>query len=403
VIDATRIERGLGAAGLCAVLVLACNAVVQARDWQWDFRAYYYAALAARAGLDPYDSQSIQRVAGPADVLAYKYPPLALSAFAPLTHLDFHAARRVWLGLGAVALIALGWIVSRHVLGRVLDPFLWGVVLFAWEYVVRITISSGNAELYVQLAVWAAIAALLAGRAGAFAGLATLAALPKAIAASYAVVPLALGWRRLWPAPLAVVAASAAWFGLNALATPAWTRSWLRVAADTTWRASEPARAAPSLLWLVHALLGDGAATWLVVTLVSIAVAGGAWAVLGRAQAAPAAGRVLFAVTTVTLLWPRLKDYAYLAFLPPAAWLSRDLFERGGMRRWLVVGCAGLLAGGRQIWTAEPVEQPATAAAAAVAYMPWLLALVLWLGFAAHLTTRESTSARSRSTTYRGS
>ena len=381
------VERALGAAGLVTVLFLVAKAVLQTPDLQWDFRGYYYAALAGRASLDPYDYENIVRTAGAADVQGYLYPPLMLSAFQPLTHLAIQSAQHVWLVLGTLALVALGWVVSRHVLGRVLDPFLWAVVLLAWDYVIQIVIAIGNLEVYVQLAVWTAVAALLAGRSDAFIGLVTLAALPKGLGGSYALGLLALDWRRYWPDALTVAAGWVGWCALNMLVEPEWTASWLMVATDASRPGSEPARSAPSLLWLTHSLLGDRESTWVVVAALSIAAAWRASVVLRRAQAVPLVGRLLFAVTTVTLLWPRLKDYAYFAFIPPAAWLARDLAAHGGVRRWFLVAAVVLLLVGRAFWTAVPLAHPATVADVAVAYVPWLLAFALWVVFVAHLWT----------------
>ena len=115
-----QVERGIGysapprmprgaLAGL--LLLLCCLYSLLARDtYGSDFRAYYVAAQAAHAGLDPYLNQvNVSEQYADRDWLEvnsrFIYPPSSLLLFAPFTRLPYRVAKVVW-GTGMALLMA---------------------------------------------------------------------------------------------------------------------------------------------------------------------------------------------------------------------------------------------------------------------------------------------------------
>src|SRR5919108_4061569 len=90
-----------------ACLLLAPGIVLTAADLfplppQIDFSAYYLAARALRAGMDPYDPQVLAQLASSAGVSAYTpyiYPPLLAVIVMPLAALPYQSAAAIWLTL----------------------------------------------------------------------------------------------------------------------------------------------------------------------------------------------------------------------------------------------------------------------------------------------------------------
>ena len=93
------------------LLLLCCLYSLLARDtYGSDFRAYYVAAQAAHAGLDPYLNQvNVSEQYADRDWLEvnsrFIYPPSSLLLFAPFARLPYRVAKVVW-GTGMALLMA---------------------------------------------------------------------------------------------------------------------------------------------------------------------------------------------------------------------------------------------------------------------------------------------------------
>lgn len=378
-------ERRLGGALLGLVVFKGIETAIESVGEFIDFPAYYWAAATTYAGLNPLDWRDVSRVSGLSSVMPYKYPPLLAWVFLPLTAFDYATAALIWLVMTLAAFAAVGFVVSTRVLGRGLDPFFWAVVLLAWPYCVTIAIRSGNIEIYSQLAIWLAVAAWLDNRSGRFTFWVVIAALPKVVSGSVACIPMAVGGRRARLATSAALTAVAAWFALNAWAAPVQWQKWLGIVGTTVEPGVAETSTSPSLFWLTSAALGHGRPAQITTLLVSLAILAATGLVLRRGRGLPPVASTLLLFTALQLLAPRMKDYGYLSFLPPAAWLARSLWHAGGRPRWLVKIWAGALVFGAA-FVPPPTEAAATTSIAILhAFAPWLLAFALWLTFAGWL------------------
>jgi alpha-1,2-mannosyltransferase len=99
---------GVGAALLLVVLAESFEAL-QLRDVSLDFRSYFFASRALAQGANPYDLQTLQRLARLSRVdglvYPYLYPPLFAEAIGRLGRLAPIMAQRLWALFG-VALLA---------------------------------------------------------------------------------------------------------------------------------------------------------------------------------------------------------------------------------------------------------------------------------------------------------
>ncbi len=96
-----------GLALLAYALAALVDLALHDARYQWDFATYYHAGQAARAGLNPYELDSLAAVAGSEVGFPFAYSPIVLPIFSLLSRLDFPAAYRFYLALKIVSLGAL--------------------------------------------------------------------------------------------------------------------------------------------------------------------------------------------------------------------------------------------------------------------------------------------------------
>jgi hypothetical protein len=141
---------------------------LQKVDWsnpdnQWDFRVYYHAAQAWRAGLDPYDSGTLPATLS-APGLRFSYPPYALGVFAPITLVPLKQAVMVYL---ALKLLVLGWLVriwSRLLRTSITEPAWILFLIFAYSSTIFVDFVSGSVTTFEQLLIWTGVSWLLKER-----------------------------------------------------------------------------------------------------------------------------------------------------------------------------------------------------------------------------------------------
>ena len=191
------IRRALSGVGYIAIAAQVILVALRPTHYQWDFRAYYFAADLALAGADPYNPHILGKAieeAGLTDgkVMPFIYPPHALLEFAPLTLVSFTAAYYIYLAVKIIALLVVvvagaswldGWWRSAW-------PLL---VALMFGGAVGADLRSGNLGLLESALVLLAIVALTRRRPGIFGGLVTAACSWKL--ALVPIVPLAFASR----------------------------------------------------------------------------------------------------------------------------------------------------------------------------------------------------------------
>lgn len=159
---------------------------------QWDFKTYYYGAIAHDRALNWWDPVVLSGVARADIKLAYVYPPLTVWFFKPLTWLDFSAAYQVWLFVKVLLLALLVFLWCKAFL-KDEDPAI--VLLFAtlaygssayWDLV------AGNIGIFEQAVLWLGLYGLLKHRLWLFTACVLLISLFKLTFIIFLALPLLL-------------------------------------------------------------------------------------------------------------------------------------------------------------------------------------------------------------------
>ena len=144
-----------------------------------DFATFYYAALAFRRGLNPYDLGVLTGLADGMELSPFLYPPPALALFLPFTWLPLGNAVLVWFWLKAalaVVLVLLWW---RVFLSRKSLLSLVAVTLFGFNAATLMDLTTGNISIVEELLLWLAFRRYVEDRRWSFALLIVLAAMFK--------------------------------------------------------------------------------------------------------------------------------------------------------------------------------------------------------------------------------
>ena len=291
---------------------------------QWDFEVYYYAARALRAGLDPYSTQSLTRVAGKGMPLPFVYPPAFLALFAPLASLSLVTAKAVYLAakLAALAgLLAIWGCFCRNLRETLI---LLAVVSLGFSATIFADLYAGNITCFEQMLVWLGIAALLTGRRMLFAVLIPLAAMPKYLPMLLVLLLLFEGRKAIFPL-LVSAGTFLAIQGSSLAISPARMSRFLSMASAL----DERGHSAPSTLALLRDMLGSASRPWVSLLLylaiaIPILVAFGLVAIrLKKSQVWEKAPWFLLsgALLSYLLIIPRLKSYGFVLVVPVAVWL----------------------------------------------------------------------------------
>jgi hypothetical protein len=296
------------------------------RDRQPDFKNYYYAAVNAQSGADPYDPAAQTRAAGHSIPGRFLYPPITLNVFRPLTALPVDHASWVFLGLkclGVAGLLAL-WVTHFNPFPR--EP--WWLLALAVHAVGRpfaLDLKAGNIAVFEQLGLWLAILCHLRGWHWRASGL-------IALTAAFKLTPilfLALGVLGLDPRGRRAALVTGLAFGaivLNPL-LPGNDRvpEFFRVALMQDERgAINPCAMAwfRDLFQVLQRQTGWETASLAMpaYALFVATVAGlGAVALLKRSRTLRPMERVCLMILVYALCVPRLKNYSYLLAIIPLA------------------------------------------------------------------------------------
>lgn len=99
---------------LCLILAILVCMLMFARVYSLrqvkyleDFKIYYYTAQAFKAGLNPYQPESINKMAGFDMKTIYRYAPYTLFIIRPLASLDYETSLALFMSMKALFLIGL--------------------------------------------------------------------------------------------------------------------------------------------------------------------------------------------------------------------------------------------------------------------------------------------------------
>jgi hypothetical protein len=366
----------LAFAAICAAVWLQ-KAVWSNPGGGWDFRVYYHAAQAWRAGADPYDTATLPEQLR-TDGFKFNYPPFSLGLFAPFTRLP---VSRALLAFTALKTMALWWLIriwSRLLRTRATDPAWVLFLIFAFSSTIFIDFVSGSVTTFEQLLVWLGVAALLDGRPWAFVAAVVVASLfrlaPIGLLAACLVVPGERSYRYV----LGGLAAFAAIFILTYMLAPQLTVEFVRTIPKNF---GERGRLNPALGALVLDT-ADLVARKTGVTLGRVAVAA-AFAALASAIVIPTiavlrrvekpAGESVAAMIYVVFLayaaaMPRFRNYHYMLLIVPTYFVATRSTRLRPAIPLLLLACLPVYS---WITTAENIALIGN-------YASWFLALGAW-------------------------
>lgn len=359
---------------------------------QWDFKTYYYAAVAHERGLDAYDTGVLEQIAGSPIKLSYVYPPLTLWFFRPFAVFEFKTAYFVYLFLKLVLLIALVLLWRKSLFhGEDNLLFLWFMTL-AYASTIYWDLVAGNIGIVEQILFWIAMIALLRRQMLLF----TIAIVAISFFKLTFIVFLALPllWRR--KEAMKYAAAGFAAFGGyllgNYLIAEREFKVFLSVLGVIDERGEEYNH---SLLAMIRDLFDKSeAAKYLgdipAIVPNAIYVAGVvvilmvSWQVIRNRSAKGGENfsldTIYFACLVYALAMPRMKTYSFILLIPPTYHVIRKCVKpEAFMYLFMILALTK--------WTPLPVPDFARFL---WWYFPWLAALLIWIIFVRHLMQPSS-------------
>ncbi len=341
----------------------------------WDFKVYYYAASGEVDNM--YDAESLQEAhKDETKLLSYKYLPLSKYAFKVFSIVDYDAALYIYIGLQALALVLIIFLMNRQFSRG--DPLIMLVFLLAFNTCFYLAFKSGNFIPVLSLMILWAIDALFRDKPGLFTALIVIASCFKL----FPIALLGLLWfsRNKRANKLMAIGALSfvAFIGLNMLMWEDFVHFMDAVMATT----SEGGIINPNSLsfsqelsrFIVEYKLGMGESEWLAV-IAYVALAGIViWKsyryIKSRDMVKLNWHIVSIVLLSMALLLPRFKDYDYLIVIPAAYYVLKHL----NLRQVLILVTVLVLSSG--IIVKIPIigyilELTGT-------YQAWITALVLW-------------------------
>jgi hypothetical protein len=152
------------------------------KDYQHDFRSYYYGTKAASLGLNPYVSTSLSQIAGQEfqGHIRFVYPPHLLFVFKPFTYFSFATAQKLFLSVKLIALIFLFFIWFKYFLPNKNYALVLAILcIAAFHAAIQLDLWAGNISIFEQLLIWSAVLCYLKNKRILFTTLIVIVALFK--------------------------------------------------------------------------------------------------------------------------------------------------------------------------------------------------------------------------------
>jgi hypothetical protein len=310
------------------------------RGRPWDVETYYYAAMAAQEGLDPYSVEDLVTLAHRPVGMPYFYPPAVLLLFAPLTQFPVWTVDWVWRAFTLVLLVVLLVLCLTRLLPRMDAVLLWIAVFLGFDAAAFWLLKTGNIAVVEAVLIWTALTFYLARRFVLFTLCIVLASVFKMTPIIFLVllfVPLAKCRERLWLAgcglaALCTIVLVPVWVG------PVWARDYFHHLPSVR----PTGFSNPSALGFFDAILATdtGTATnlnqqlnlaFILWAVYAIALAAVSFGPIRRSWERSDARTLVFeCVYVFVLISPRPMIYSYLLLIPPAVAFGSVLFRKLG-------------------------------------------------------------------------
>lgn len=144
-----------------AAFILACYAALLVQDinahknkYQWDFKTYYFAGRANALGLNPYEKDSLQRLARQRISFLYHYPPYTLWFFSLFSRFSYSTAYTIYLVFKCALLCALLILWSRVFLKKEAGFLFFVFCFLAFNSTIYVDLVAGNVSIIEQFFLW---------------------------------------------------------------------------------------------------------------------------------------------------------------------------------------------------------------------------------------------------------
>lgn len=313
---------------LVALYIMAVVAYVAVNNdqFQWDFKAYYYAGHAYELGLDPYLHGAVAEAAGEELGYFYAYSPATLPLLRLFTSVDFKTAYFLYLIFKLLALGSLFYLWSVKFMSSEVDPLFFLFCFFGFGGAIYTDLVSGNISLFEQLGLWLAFYALLKHRPTMFCALVILVSLFKLTPILFLVLLIFTKERGRYRYLLVSGVSFLILQGLAYLRHPLFFEHFLNIG----WKLDERGSQNPSIL----ALLRDGfefleqrnilIPTFLPIAIYlafCVAIVLVTWFVVKRVKEIERPLMIFLICLAYALIMPRFKDYSYVLLLLPAYYM----------------------------------------------------------------------------------
>ncbi len=124
--------------------------------YQWDFKSYYYGALAHAAGLNPYDIRTLVMVSKDMNIHYFVYPPFVLAIFLPFTLVNFTTAFYIFIFFKCILLLGLVYLWMKEFLSPLPDNLFLFFCLVAFNSAIFWDLRTGNISILEQFLLWIA-------------------------------------------------------------------------------------------------------------------------------------------------------------------------------------------------------------------------------------------------------
>jgi len=319
------------------LLFVALQIIPTSSRRPWDFETYWYATSAASAGLSPYDTEALSRLAQRPVGMPFIYAPVTVLLLMPLTMLPIASAALVWFWSKALLLAGLAVLWRRRFLPKANPALIAAVAIFGFNAAAVWDVATGNVAIVEQALLWTGFAAYAADRRRLFAVCVVAAALFKLFPILFLVLLLAPSKRSEPSWRLAGVSLGAFLllvFGPVLGGVP-WARGFLQnLPAERPW-----GEVNPSALGLIDTLSGSHTQP-LFARPYTLLLAWAAYIAVVIAVSVPTLRNLwrrrdpvtwVFATAVLyALLVPRMMVYTYLLVLVPVLALVSPLARRVG-------------------------------------------------------------------------
>jgi len=124
------------------------------KDYQWDFKAYYFASKAHSLGLNPYGLKNLSKIAKEKIRFRFIYPPITLWFFKIFSQFNYYQSFFLFLFFKLCLLISILLLWRKEFIKTDNHLFFYLFCLLAFNSTIYLDILAGNISIIEQFFLW---------------------------------------------------------------------------------------------------------------------------------------------------------------------------------------------------------------------------------------------------------